>query len=95
MSVGQLSAEERQKMIAEAAYFRAQRRGVDGGDAVADWVEAESEINARLRKMEHSALIERLRERLAVAGENLRALRGKVSELGDRLCARRRGPPKG
>lgn len=79
MSVSKLSAEERQKMVAEAAYFRAQGRGFDGGDAVADWVGAESEINARLHQMEHNALLDRLRERLAAAAENLRTLRGKIS----------------
>ncbi|MDN5849198.1 MAG: DUF2934 domain-containing protein [Nitrococcus sp.] len=79
MSVSKLSVEERHKMIAEAAYFRAQGRGFDGRDAVADWIEAESEINARLRQIEHNALLDRLRERLAAAAENLRTLRGKVS----------------
>ncbi|MEX2125274.1 MAG: DUF2934 domain-containing protein [Woeseia sp.] len=152
MSVTKLSAEERQKMVAEAAYFRAQGRGFDGGDAIADWVEAESEVNARLRQMEHNASLERLQEQFAAAAENLKSLRrkvarkrvearaewqkeleklaesrdgfehkldelrergqqasrklreqaeeiaeeisGKISELGDRLSARRRGPRK-
>jgi Protein of unknown function (DUF2934) len=34
-------------MVAEAAYFRAQRRGF-GGDPARDWVEAEAEIDAML-----------------------------------------------
>jgi ABC-type transporter Mla subunit MlaD len=35
-------------MIEEAAYFRAQQRGFEGGDPVADWLEAESEIDRML-----------------------------------------------
>lgn len=40
--------EERYRMIAEAAYFRAQRRGFVGGDPVQDWLEAEAEIDRML-----------------------------------------------
>jgi hypothetical protein len=43
-----VSAEERARMIAEAAYFRAQRRGFRNGDTVRDWAEAEAEIDAML-----------------------------------------------
>ena len=32
------------KMIAEAAYFRAQKRNFEGGDSTQDWLEAEKEI---------------------------------------------------
>lgn len=42
------SAERRQEMIAEAAYFRAQQRGFNGGDPVADWIAAEAEVDALL-----------------------------------------------
>ena len=42
------STEERLRMIAEAAYYRAQRRGFQGGDPGRDWVEAEAEIDAML-----------------------------------------------
>jgi hypothetical protein len=35
-------------MIAECAYFRAERRGFDTGDPVSDWLEAEREIDAML-----------------------------------------------
>ena len=37
---------DRQSMIAEAAYYLAEQRGFDGGDPVADWLEAEAEIDA-------------------------------------------------
>jgi hypothetical protein len=36
---------QRNRMIAEAAYYRAERRGFQGGDPVQDWLEAETEIN--------------------------------------------------
>jgi hypothetical protein len=37
-------AAQRQAMIAEAAYFRAQRRGFEPGHALEDWLAAEQEI---------------------------------------------------
>lgn len=43
-----VSAHRRREMIAEAAYYRAQKRGFTGGDPVADWVAAEAEIDALL-----------------------------------------------
>lgn len=45
---GRLSSEERHRLIAEAAYERAQRRGFIGGDPVTDWLEAEQDVEARL-----------------------------------------------
>jgi hypothetical protein len=41
-----MSAEERYRRIAEAAYFRAAAREFIGGDPVQDWIEAEREVNA-------------------------------------------------
>lgn len=40
--------EERRRFIAEAAYFRAERRGFANGGDLGDWVEAEAEIDALL-----------------------------------------------
>ena len=45
-----VSAEKRQGMIAEAAYYRAKHRGFQGGDSVTDWLAAELEIAERLTK---------------------------------------------
>ena len=42
---------ERHRMIATAAYYRAERRGFRDGDAYADWLQAETEID---RMMERS-----------------------------------------
>src|SRR5690606_34067635 len=48
-----VDAEERTRMVAEAAYFRAERRGFSGGDPVADWVDAEAEVDAALHGKLH------------------------------------------
>lgn len=45
---GCVSPEERVRLIAEAAYFRAERRGFAEGDALEDWIAAEAEIDALL-----------------------------------------------
>lgn len=42
------SQEERRRMISVAAYLRAERRGFIGGDAKADWLAAEAEVEQRL-----------------------------------------------
>jgi len=42
------SAEERQRMIATAAYLRAERRGFAPGHETEDWLEAEAEIDRQL-----------------------------------------------
>lgn len=44
-----VSAHRRREMIAEAAYYRAEKRGFTGGDPVADWIAAEAEVDALLR----------------------------------------------
>jgi chromosome segregation ATPase len=40
---------QRYQMIAEAAYFHAEKRGFTGGDPAQDWLEAEAEIDRILR----------------------------------------------
>lgn len=40
--------QEREAMIAESAYFRSAHRGFEPGHEVADWLAAESEIDAAL-----------------------------------------------
>jgi len=39
------SPEERRRLIEEAAYFRAEKRGFMDGSPTADWLEAEAEID--------------------------------------------------
>lgn len=43
-----IAPEERYKMIAAAAYLRAERRGFASGHALDDWVAAEKEIDAMI-----------------------------------------------
>lgn len=43
-----VSAEERYRMIATAAYYRAERRGFAPGGELEDWYAAEVEIDRRL-----------------------------------------------
>jgi ABC-type transporter Mla subunit MlaD len=71
----------RRQMIAEAAYFKAERRGFNGGDVVRDWCEAEAEVDARLRRLDDGRLVERIEEALASAAQRLTAARRKVARL--------------
>jgi len=43
-----ISAEERMRLISEAAYYKAEARGFCGGNPEGDWLEAEAEIDAML-----------------------------------------------
>lgn len=43
-----VTADERYRMIAEAAYYRALHRGFHGGSAEDDWFQAEQQINKEL-----------------------------------------------
>jgi hypothetical protein len=44
-------------MIAEAAYYRAEKRGFQEGDPVEDWLAAEEEINEKLMEPAPSAIV--------------------------------------
>jgi len=44
-----ITPEQRLRIIAEAAYFRALQRGFASGGEVRDWLEAETEVDARLQ----------------------------------------------
>lgn len=43
-----IDAERRRAMIAQAAYFRAEKRGFAPGAELQDWLEAEAEIDREL-----------------------------------------------
>lgn len=45
-----ITPEQRYRLIAEAAYHRAQQRGFAAGGELQDWLEAEAEVDARLRE---------------------------------------------
>lgn len=74
----ELNQQLRRQMIAEAAYFRAQQRGFEGGDTVSDWLEAEAEID---RTIGHGRTRPSLEERLAATNERLRAFRKRLSQM--------------
>lgn len=44
--------EDRAEMIAARAYYRAERRGFAPGHELGDWLEAEREVDAMLRRRE-------------------------------------------
>lgn len=76
-----VSTDERERMIAEAAYFRALERGFTGGNPLDDWLVAEREINRLLptpqqQKVELAAydkLRQAVRELLADARSTVNA----------------------
>ena len=43
-----VTQDERMRLIAEAAYYKAEKRDFTGGDELGDWIEAEAEIDALL-----------------------------------------------
>ena len=47
-----IGPEQRRAMIAEAAYYRAERRGFETGRELEDWCLAESEIDGKLTRGE-------------------------------------------
>ncbi len=49
-----VDAAERQRLIAEAAYLMAERRGFEAGDPAQDWINAEEEVNRMLLQGESS-----------------------------------------
>jgi hypothetical protein len=76
-----VSSGQRRQMIAEAAYFRAERRGFSGGDPVADWFEAEVEVDAELKRLGRQHVIERLEIAVVTATKTLEAFKKKVAKL--------------
>ncbi|MDR3631297.1 MAG: DUF2934 domain-containing protein [Desulfocapsaceae bacterium] len=52
-----ISPEQRYKMIAEAAYFQAEKRGFVGGNMAQDWLEAEAKIDRILQQPPESGTI--------------------------------------
>jgi hypothetical protein len=66
-----VSDEERRRMVAEAAYLRAERRGFQGGDSFQDWLAAEADIDkllkhpARQQEAQELAAYKRMRHELA------------------------------
>lgn len=90
-----VSPEDRQRMIAEVAYFRAQARGFKEGDPIDDWLAAELEVSRALppvkQQKEEQAVYEKLRaavqQKLADARESVDAgtIRDAVEKGADQL----------
>jgi hypothetical protein len=76
-----VDSSKRNRMIEEAAYFRAEQRNFKDGDPVTDWVEAESEIDSRLSAADDSHVLEMIEERVATANKKLKALKKKVGAM--------------
>lgn len=49
----ELSPELRREMVREAAYYRAEKRGFQGGDPVSDWLAGEQEVDTALSMGTH------------------------------------------
>ena len=79
--MSKVSDEQRRQMIAEAAYFRAERRGTDGGDPLTDWIEAEAEVDERLRQADQSHLLACLDEGIAAATKKVSSMKRKASTV--------------
>ncbi len=89
-----ISDDVRRQMIATAAYLRAERRGFRDGDPLADWLQAEEEIN---RMLERSLRSQRMASAKAKQGFVSR-LEGELRELDDclaRAARKIRGSPQG
>jgi hypothetical protein len=50
-AVTEITAEEKRHLIAEAAYFHAERRNFAPGNELQDWLDAEAEIETKLTQM--------------------------------------------
>ncbi len=57
-TVNASASDEKHHMIETAAYYRAEKRGFSSGDPMADWIEAEREINASLQRHDDPATAE-------------------------------------
>ncbi|MGE5615572.1 MAG: DUF2934 domain-containing protein [Bacillota bacterium] len=65
---GAPTPEARERMIAQLAYFRAEKRGFAPGGELQDWLEAETEVDALLSAGETAQLLAVERMITPVAG---------------------------
>lgn len=80
-NTGKSDYDRRRQMIAEAAFYRAEKRGFKGGDPVTDWIEAEKEIETGAGAPDDRRILDRIEEQVATAGIKLKSLRRKVSRM--------------
>ncbi len=48
-----IAADQREHMIAEAAYYLAEHRQFQGGDPLQDWFQAQQEIDSKVKTISH------------------------------------------
>ena len=48
-----ITKEQREHMIAEAAYYIAEHRHFEGGDPIHDWMQAQMEIDSKIKSTSH------------------------------------------
>ena len=48
-AAGVIADGQRERMIAEAAYYMAEHRHFQGGDPTSDWLQAQSEIDRKIK----------------------------------------------
>ncbi len=87
-------SQEREKMIAEAAYYRAEWRGFSAGDPQADWLASEAEVDTLLVQRaaeevaaEKQSLLQRLEKRINDWDQKLAALTAATRGARDKLGA--------
>jgi len=82
-----ISVGQRQRMIEEAAYYRAQRRGFADGEPMRDWLEAEAEIDRMLMDETSSPQgpIEQFEAQLHAFDLDLQRLKAKARDAGVEL----------
>lgn len=83
----EISSDERDRLIAETAYFRALERGFEHGDPLIDWLDAEKEIDAKFELSPHDTVLELLYERLAKTNEKLRQLVARARSEAHEECS--------
>jgi hypothetical protein len=76
-----VSSDQRRRMIAEAAYFIAERRGFGPCDTVPDWLEAEQAVDRQLCARATARVRDKLEWGLAFATKKLSSLRRRTSKL--------------
>ena len=74
-----ITTEERQAMIREAAYLRAEQRGFVGGSPEQDWVLAEQEVDERL--LQQAGLVTKGRRALTSATSSVEQELGSIKDL--------------
>jgi hypothetical protein len=82
-----MTAEQREQMIAEAAYYRAEGRGFADGDPFLDWLDAEREIDALLNIPKAEGWLKQLESQLSTGRDRLTTLRQGITRKGKTVKA--------